>query len=116
MVGPPQGPVEQSNYMQRSPRSPRDLARTLAPDNDFHCLNKDSQIEQQSVVLHVEKVVLKLLRGILLRRSVGIAKLRPPRNAGFDRVTLAIVRNPLVQLLHELRTFRPRADEAHFAA
>src|SRR5690606_27595905 len=116
MVGPPQGPVEQSNYMQRSPNSPRDLACTLAPDDDFDRLNKNSQIKQQSVVLHVEEVILELLDRILLRGTVRIAELRPPCNARFDRVALPIVRDALVQLLHELGALRARTDEAHLAA
>src|SRR5690606_7892556 len=39
---------------------------------------------------------------------------RPPRDPRFDRMALAIVRNPLVELLDELRSLGSRANETHF--
>src|SRR4030095_10507826 len=53
---------------------------------------------------------------ILLGRPVRITQLRPARDARLDRVTLAVVRDALVQLGHEFGPLRTRADEAHLPA
>src|ERR1700733_12253552 len=49
--------------------------------HDFHGLDQDQQVEQQVVILDVVQIVLQLLDGIRLGRSVGIAQLRPASEA-----------------------------------
>jgi hypothetical protein len=51
----------------------RRSARTLAPQNDLDGLYQDCKVKQQTVVLHVEQIVLQLFGGILFGRTVRIA-------------------------------------------
>jgi hypothetical protein len=42
-------------------------ACSLSEQDDFRCLHENRKLEQQTVVLYVEQVVLQLLQRILLR-------------------------------------------------
>jgi hypothetical protein len=49
-------------------------------------LEDDDRVQQPRHVLDVEQVVLELFDGVLDRVSVAVMGLRPPGNAGLDRV------------------------------
>src|SRR5512134_282477 len=94
----------------------RALARALAPEHDLDRLDENREIEQQAPVLDVVQVVLKLLERILFGRAVRVAELCPPGDAGLHAVALAVVRDRVLEVVHELRSLRTWADEAHVAA
>src|SRR5262245_28857936 len=91
-------------------------ACALAPDDHFDRLDDDGQIEQRTMVLHIEQIVLQFLDRIVFRRSIRIAQLRPAGETRLDAVTFTIVGNSFIQSRYELRPFRPRPDETHLAA
>src|SRR5882762_7846542 len=91
-------------------------ARALAEERHLGRLHQDDEIEQQAVVLDVVEVILQLLHGILLGRSVRIAQLRPAGDPGLQAMPLEVVRNLLGELRHELRALGTRAERPEFVA
>src|SRR6478672_10863916 len=74
----------------------------------------DLQIESHRPVFNVVKVVLDPLfeRGV----AAPSVDLRPPREPGLHLVAQHILRNLVLELRHEMRPLRPRADNRHVAA
>src|SRR3569623_3760359 len=91
------------------------LTRAFRPQHDADRLEDEQQVEERRVVLRIIQVVFELLPAVLDRRAVGIIDLRPAGDAGLHHVALGVIIELLFQILHELRAFGARADEAHFA-
>src|SRR5271166_1297740 len=99
-----------------APWPPGASTRAVAEQHDADRRQQDDQVEPDRAVLHVIQVVGQLLAGILDRGAIGVIDLRPSGEAGFHVGALAVERNRPDQLLDEVRTFRPRSDQAHVAA
>src|SRR5690349_22125059 len=84
--------------------------------NYFDRLKDDDGVQNQTLVLDVEKIVLQLLPRIFDRRAVRILDLRPTRQSGRDQMSLLVKRNLLGELGHEVRPFRTWSNEAHLAS
>src|SRR5450631_2087885 len=95
-------------------RRRRCLSRAFAKYNHFNGLQQNQQVKDEPVVLDVEQIVLEFFQRILIGRAVGVAQLRPPGNAGFDRMSLRIIRDLLAETANERGSLGPRPDEAHF--
>lgn len=82
-------------------------------ENDLYCLEHDADIEQEIAVHEVVEIVLPLLGGVAYGASVAEFDLCPAREAWRDRAPEVVVGNLFLELGHELRLFRSRADECH---
>jgi hypothetical protein len=71
----------------------QDLAGTFTNQNHLCSLQEDNHIQKQTVVFEIVEIVLQLFLGVINRRPVRIAQLRPTRNPWFDSVTLVVERN-----------------------
>src|SRR6187399_879745 len=91
-------------------------SRAPSEQNGLECLQNDEEVEEHGRVLDVEKVVLQLLERVLRTGAVGVAHLCPARDAGPHHMPLTVVRDLFRQFGDELRTLRPRPDQAHLAA
>src|SRR5207245_58232 len=91
----------------------RGLVCVLLPKPPEQRENEDLDVEQQRPVLDVVEVVLDPL----LDRGVPppAVDLRPARDAALHAVAQPVLGDALLELLHEGRPLRPRADEAHVA-
>src|SRR5256885_195709 len=67
-------------------------------------------------MLDVEEVVLELRLGLFYACTILIFDLSPSCDSWTNRMPQAIVRNLFFQHGHEFWSFRPRSDDAHFAA
>src|SRR5690349_9806963 len=82
----------------------------------FDRLKENDCVQNQPLVLDVEKIVLKFLTRIFDRRAVRILDLRPTRQTRRDQMSLFVKRNLLGELGHEVRAFRTWSDKAHLAS
>src|SRR6185503_5280821 len=78
--------------------------------NDLDRLKQDDRIKNQTVILDVEKVVLKFLARVFNRGAVRILDLRPTGQSRRDQMSLFVVGDLLRELGHEVRTLGTRAD------
>src|SRR5512141_1083978 len=88
---------------------------TFARHDHADRLEEDDDVEEQRVVLDVVKIVLQFLNGVVERRTVVIADLRPPGHAGLDAVPYGVIRYLARELVDEVGALGPRPDEAHVA-
>ena len=65
------------------------------------------------MVLYVVEVELQLLPGIILRRAIGVAQLRPARDTRFDAVPRVVIGDALGQFLYKFGSLRARSDKRH---
>src|SRR5262249_20541369 len=87
------------------------LIRVLLPEAAEQREDQDLHVQQQRPVLDVVQVVLDPL---LDRRVAAPAvDLRPARDAALHAVAQHVLRDALLELLHERRPLRPRTDQAH---
>src|SRR5262245_37449703 len=86
------------------------------PKQDYFDRLKDNDcVQNQTLVLDVEKIVLKFLTSIFDRRSIRILDLRPASQTRRDQMSLFVKRDLLGQLGHEVRAFRTWSNKAHLA-
>src|SRR5215510_14227536 len=86
---------------------------TSGEQHDLHGVEQDQEVEEQRKILDVVEVVLQLLQRIFNRGAVAIPDLRPAGEPRFHGQPFHVIRDFLLEALHELRSFRPRPDEAH---
>src|SRR5262249_23154158 len=86
---------------------------TPGEQHHLHGVEQDQEVEEQREILDVVEVVLQLLQRVFDRGAVAIPDLRPAGEPRFYGQPLHVVRDFLLQALHELRSFRPGPDEAH---
>src|SRR5205823_2358689 len=83
-------------------------------DHRLQRLHDDDEIERNRKILDVVEIVLELFNRVFDACPIRVADLRPAGHARLDYVTLAVERDALRQLAHELGAFRSRSDETHF--
>src|ERR1051326_6891934 len=93
----------------------RDLLGPPPKQDYFDRLKENDCVQDQPLVLDVEKIVLKFLTSIFDCRAVWILDLRPTRQTRCDQMSLFVKRNLFGQLGHEVRTFRAWSNKAHLA-
>src|SRR4030095_4464746 len=108
-------PVQQMAGRCDVRRWDRALLRPFPEEHHPYRFGEDQQVENQRVVLDIEKVELKLALRILDRGAVRVTNLRPPSQARLDAVPHVVEAHLLAQLFDESRPFRSRTDEAHVA-
>src|SRR5215468_1563919 len=86
---------------------------TPGEQHHLHGVEQDQEVEEQREILDVVEVVLQLLQRVFDRGTVAIPNLRHAREPRFHRQPLHVVRDFLLQALHELRSLRSQSDEAH---
>src|ERR1044072_6251984 len=91
------------------------LLSPTTKQNDLDRFKHDYRVQNQAVVLYVEKIVLKLLACIFNGRSIGVFDLCPASQAGGDQVSLFVIGNLFGELRHKVRPFRSRPHKAHLA-
>src|SRR5215470_18385976 len=89
------------------------VSSTPGEQHDLHGVEQDQEVEEQREVLDVVEVVLQLLERIFDRGAVAILDLRPAGESRLHGQPLHVIRDFLLQALHELRSLRSRSDEAH---
>ena len=84
--------------------------------NRFDRLQDDRPVQDRRTVLQIVNVILQFFGNIRVGEVGAVIDLRPSGDAGLDKEPRLIVRDPRRELCHELRPFRPRADERKIAA
>ena len=90
------------------------LSRAATQEDDFIGLEQDQKIQLERHVLDVEKVVLEFFLRIIDRAAVVEHDLRPAGDPRLDRVAQGIIRDQVLEFLHEFRTLRTGTHEIQF--
>src|SRR3990170_1243173 len=93
----------------------KELPGPSTQDDDLDGLEQDQQVELDRHVLDVEEIVLELFPCFFKGPAVHELDLRPSGQSGLQRVSERVKRDHPLQLLHELRPFRPGSDEIQVA-
>src|SRR5439155_14790459 len=111
-----QYPGADSNTVDRSFRDIHRSPSTLAEEHDPDGLDEDQQIEQERMVLDVEKIVLEFLDRLFQIAAIGVAYLRPAGEPGLDAVPDRVERDLLGKRADKRGPLGSRTDEAHLPA
>src|SRR5208283_1368268 len=77
---------------------------------------KDPQVQTQALVTEVEELVLQLLEGVEIARSVVVVDLCPARDAWTDKMAQVVEGDGLRQQFNVVRLLRPWAHDRQIVA
>src|SRR5271165_2451702 len=94
----------------------KSLSCSLIPEDYADSLQQYQNVEKETPILYVIKVVSQLTAGVLDRGAVGEIDLGPAGDPWPDPVPLGVIRYAFGQIGDEEWAFRARSDKTHVAA